>query len=255
MVRQPIIAANWKLHKTVVEATRFLDDLLHQFPDPQGIEVVIAAPFTALAALQERVQSTPFHLAAQDLFWENTGAYTGEISAPLLVDVGCSYVIIGHSERRQYFGETDETVGKKMLAALQADLRPILCIGESLAQRQTGETFAVIEQQVRSALAACSTDLALRVVLAYEPLWAIGTGMTATPAQAQEVHRHIRMLLSHLWGEDIARQVRVQYGGSVKPDNIAILMAEDDIDGALVGGASLEVNSFVQILSYGRSVS
>lgn len=255
MTRRPIIAANWKLHKTVAEATQFLDDLQRQCPELPGLDVVLAAPFTALAAMQERLRSTPYALAAQDLFWEDHGAYTGEISAPLLVDVGCSYVLVGHSERRQYFAETDDTVSKKVHAALRAGLHPIVCIGESLAQRQAGETFAVIERQIRSGLADCRSDLASRVVLAYEPLWAIGTGVTATPAQAQEVHRHIRGLFVQLWGEAVARGVRVQYGGSVRPDNIAALMAEEDIDGALVGGASLEVDSFVQILSYGRRVS
>jgi triosephosphate isomerase len=255
MTRQPIIVANWKLHKTVAEAVQFLEALQRWEPAPQGLDVVLAAPFTALAAMQERLRSTPYALAAQDLFWEDHGAYTGEISAPLLVDVGCSYVIVGHSERRQYFGETDDTVSKKVRAALHAGLRPIVCVGESLAQRQAGETFAVIERQIRSGLADCSSDLASGVVLAYEPLWAIGTGVTATPAQAQEVHRHIRDLLRQLWGEAVARGVRVQYGGSVRPDNIAALMAEADIDGALVGGASLEVDSFVQILTYGRRVS
>ncbi len=250
MARQPIIAANWKLHKTVVEARQFVDDLHHRLPDPQGVEVVLAAPFTALAAMQERIQATPFHLAAQDLFWENTGAYTGEVSASLLLDVGCSHVIVGHSERRQYFGETDNTVHKKVLAALQAGLCPIVCIGESLLQRQAGETFIVLEQQVRSGLAECRADLARHVVVAYEPIWAIGTGVTATPAQAQEIHSHIRTLLSDLWGTETAQAIRLQYGGSVNPDNIVALMAEDDIDGALVGGASLDVSSFVQILFY-----
>ena len=252
MTRQPIIVANWKLHKTVAEARQFVDELSRRFPEPQGLDVVLAAPFTALAALQERLQSTAFALAAQNVFWEAQGAYTGEISAPLLVDVGCSYVILGHSERRQYFGETDAMVCQKLHAALRAGLRPIVCIGESPAQRQAGETFAVIERQVRSGLADCSADLATHVVLAYEPLWAIGTGVTATPAQAQEVHRHIRGLLAQIWNERIAQSIRVQYGGSVRPDNIVALMAEEDIDGALVGGASLEVDTFVQILTYGR---
>ena len=254
MTRQPIIAANWKLHKTVAEARQFVDDLSRRFSEPQGLDIVLAAPFTALAAMQERLQSTPFALAAQDLFWEDRGAYTGEISAPLLVDVGCSYVIIGHSERRQYFGETDEVVCQKLHAALRAGLRPIVCIGESREERLAGQTFAIIERQIQAGLAECHVDLASRVVLAYEPLWAIGTGVTATPAQAQEVHGHIRRLLAQLWREEVAQSVRIQYGGSVRPDNIATLMAEEDIDGALVGGASLEVETFVQILSYGRNV-
>jgi len=170
----------------------------------------------------------------------------------MLVDVGCTYVIVGHSERRQYFGETDETVSKKVTAALQAGLRPIVCVGEALAQRQAGDTFAVLEQQIRYGLAACQSEAISRVVLAYEPLWAIGTGVTATPQQVQEVHGYLRTLLAHLWGETVAETVRIQYGGSVRPENIAALMAEPDIDGALVGGASLEASSFAEILMYGR---
>jgi triosephosphate isomerase len=244
------MAANWKLHKTIAEAQRFIAELSRQCPDPVEMDVVLAAPFTALAAMRESLQATPYLLAAQDVFWEDRGAYTGEVSAPLLVDVGCSYVLIGHSERRQYFGETDEIVRQKVTAALRGGLHPIVCVGESLAQRQAGDTFAVVEQQIRFGLAACDATAMLQVVLAYEPLWAIGTGLTATPAQAQAVHQHIRMLLNRMWGAEVAGAVRVQYGGSVRPDNVATLMAEDDIDGALIGGASLEVGSFVQILSY-----
>jgi triosephosphate isomerase len=251
-MRQPIIAANWKLHKTIAEARQFVAVLAQQCPAPGPIDVVIAAPFTALAALQDQLRATPFRLAAQNLFWENSGAYTGEVSAPMLVDVGCAYVIIGHSERRQYFGETDATVAKKVAAALQAGLRPIVCIGESPAQRQAGETLAVLERQVQHGLAACQSAAISQVVLAYEPLWAIGTGVTATPSQAQEVHGFLRTLLTQAWGESVAHTVRIQYGGSVRPENIAALMAEPDIDGALVGGASLDATSFAQILLYGR---
>jgi triosephosphate isomerase len=252
-MRQPIIAANWKLHKTLAEAQQFVDDVSRQYLNPDGMDVVLAAPFTALAALRDRLRTTSFHLAAQNLFWEDSGAYTGEISAPMLVDVGCSYVIVGHSERRQLFGETDETVRKKVTAAMRAGLCPIVCVGESLAQRQAGETFALIESQVRQGLAACQdSEARSRLVLAYEPLWAIGTGVTATPAQAQEVHRHLRTVLAQMWGEEVANAIRIQYGGSVRPDNIAALMAESDIDGALVGGASLEVHSFLEILTYRR---
>jgi triosephosphate isomerase len=253
MGRRPIIVANWKLHKTGAEAQQFIADLHRQCPDPAETEVVLAAPFTALAVMRACLQSTPYSLAAQDVFWEDAGAYTGEVSAPLLVDAGCSYVIIGHSERRQLFGDTDESVGKKVTAALRAGLRPIVCVGESLVQRQADATLTVVEQQIQGALAACGADVMPQVVLAYEPIWAIGTGLTATPAQAQAVHRHIRGLLAQLWGEGVAQATRVQYGGSVRPDNIAALMAEEDIDGALVGGASLEVGSFVQLLSYRRT--
>jgi triosephosphate isomerase len=217
------------------------------------MDVVLAAPFTALAAMQESLRSTSYLLAAQDVFWEDHGAYTGEVSAPLLVDVGCSYVIIGHSERRQYFGETDDTVGKKVAAALRAGLSPIVCVGESLLQRQAGETFAVVTQQLQQGLGACEAPAIVRLVLAYEPLWAIGTGVTATPAQAQEVHRHMRGVLGQLWGEAVAEAVRIQYGGSVRPNNIAALMAEDDIDGALVGGASLDIEAFMQLMCYRRT--
>ena len=251
-MRQPIITANWKLYKTVAEARHFIDALCRHCPDPGPLDVVLAAPFTALAAMQERLHSTPFFLAAQDLFWENVGAYTGEVSAPMLLDVGCTYVLVGHSERRQYFGETDETVGKKVTAAVQAGLRPIVCVGEALAQRQAGDTFVILEQQIRRSFVACEGEAISQVVLAYEPLWAIGTGVTATPQQAQEVHGYLRTLLAQLWGETVAETVRIQYGGSVRPENIAALMAEPDIDGALVGGASLDAASFAQILMYGR---
>lgn len=250
MERQPIIAANWKLHKTVAEAQQFVDALKTGTDTLDGVEVVIAAPFTALSAIQEYLWGTPIHLAAQDVFWESQGAYTGEVSAPLLVDVGCSYVLIGHSERRQYFGETDDTVQRKVQAALAAGLRPIVCIGETLEQRRAGDTFSMIETQLRCGLAGCDADQAARLVLAYEPIWAIGTGVTATPAEAQHVHRQIRSLLAEMWGEAAAQGMRVQYGGSVNPSNVAALMAEADIDGALVGGASLEVDSFIQILMY-----
>ena len=250
MERQPIIAANWKLHKTVAEARQFADVLKAGIATLDGVEVVVAAPFTALSAMQACLQGAAVHLAAQDVFWESHGAFTGEVSAPMLVDVGCSYVIIGHSERRQLFGETDDTVQRKVQAALAVGLRPIVCIGELLEQRQAGETFHVIETQLRAGLAGCDAAQAGRLVLAYEPIWAIGTGVTATPAQAQDVHRHIRHLLAVMWGETVASGLRVQYGGSVNPDNVTALMAEADIDGALVGGASLEADSFIQILSY-----
>lgn len=251
MVRRPILVANWKLHKTLAETRQFVDELWTQCQDPGAVEVVIAAPFTALTTLQERLQGLPYQLAAQNLFWENRGAYTGEVSAPLLKDVGCSYVIIGHSERRQFFGETDETVNKKVAAAIQAGLRPIVCIGETLAQRQAGEMFAVLEHQVRHGLQSCQAAHLPTMVVAYEPLWAIGTGVTATPAQAQEIHQAIRALLQQLWGVEAAQAVRLQYGGSVRADNITALMAERDIDGALVGGASLDAHSFTQIVRYG----
>ena len=248
--RQPVIAANWKMNKTLEEAGQFADNLLKQCSDPGAIEAVVAAPFTALSTLRSRLRETPFRLAAQDLFWEPAGAYTGEISAAMLVDVGCSHVIVGHSERRQGFGETDAMVDKKVAAALRAGLQPIVCLGETLDERQAGQTFGVLERQLRNSLASCPADAMPRVVLAYEPLWAIGTGVSATPQQAQEAHRHLRQSLAARWGSEAAAAVRIQYGGSVNPGNIAALMAEADIDGALVGGASLDVDSFIQLLTY-----
>ena len=255
MVRLPIIAANWKLHKTTTEASAFATALRQHVPESTRVEVIIAAPFTALATLHKVLQDTPVHVSAQNLFWESQGAYTGEISAPMLLDVGCTYVIIGHSERRQLFGETDGAVRQKVAAALQAGLNPIVCVGESLAQREADGTFSVIEQQIRDGLADCGTRDALRVVVAYEPIWAIGTGVTATPEQAQKVHQYIRSLLADLWDQACADAIRIPYGGSVNPTIINSLMAEPDIDGALVGGASLDIESFVQILSYGSSVT
>lgn len=248
--RQSIIAANWKMNKTLEEAGQFAANLLARCPGPGAIEAVIAAPFTALSTLRTRLHATPFRLAAQDLFWEPAGAYTGEISAAMLVNVGCSHVIIGHSERRQGFGETDVMVDKKVSAALQAGLQPIVCIGETLDDRQTGQTFEVLRRQIQNSLTSCSAEAVSRVVLGYEPLWAIGTGMSATPQQAQEAHRYLRELLAQRWGNEAAEAVRIQYGGSVNPDNIAALMAEADIDGALVGGASLDVDMFIQLLTY-----
>ena len=248
--RRFIVAANWKMNKTLEEAGQFADNLLQQYPDPGAVEAVIAPPFTALSTLQGRLRATPFGLAAQDLFWEPAGAHTGEISAAMLVDVGCSHVIIGHSERRQGFGETDAVVDKKVSAALQAGLQPIVCIGETLDERQAGHTFDVLKRQLQNSLASCSADAMPRIVLGYEPLWAIGTGVSATPQQAQEAHRYLRDLLVQRWGTEAAEAVRIQYGGSVNPGNIAALMAEEDIDGALVGGASLDVGSFIQLLTY-----
>jgi triosephosphate isomerase len=248
--RQPIIAGNWKMNKTLEEARQFADNLLRRCPEPGGVEAVIAAPFTALSTLGDRLRETRFGLAAQDLFWEPAGAYTGEISPAMLVDAGCSHVIVGHSERRQGFGETDAMVDRKVSAALQAGLRPIVCIGETLDDRKAGQTFDVLERQLQASLDSCAADAVSRIIVGYEPLWAIGTGLSAAPHQAQEAHGHLRDVLARRWGQEAAEAVRIQYGGSVNPDNIAALMAEEDIDGALVGGASLDVDSFIQLLNY-----
>ena len=247
-MRTPIVVANWKLNKTVGEAVRFASALRDMVSDVGGVEIVVAPAFTALSCVASTLQGSNIHLSAQDVFWEDNGAFTGEISPAMLKGVGCEYVIIGHSERRQYFGETNEAVSRKVKAALSNDLKPILCVGESLEDREAGRTESVIEDHVRNAIAGISPDAILSTVVAYEPVWAIGTGVTATSDQAQNAHIFIRSLLSEMYSVDLAAEVRIQYGGSVKPDNTSELMAQPDVDGALVGSASLEVESFEQIV-------
>jgi triosephosphate isomerase len=252
MMRTPIIAGNWKMHKTAREAIDFVTRLRQELGDGEAIEVVVAPPFVALVPVAQLLAGTRIAVAAQDCFWEKEGAYTGEVSVPMLRDAGCSYVIIGHSERRAYFGEGDEQVNKKVKAALAHDLRPIVCVGESLEERERGDTFRIVERQVREGLKGVSEAAVQALVIAYEPVWAIGTGRTATPEQAQEVHSFIRGLVAAIFSREGAELLRIQYGGSVKPDNIDALMVQPDIDGALVGGASLEVESFVRIVRFER---
>jgi len=247
MPRTPIVVGNWKLHKNVADALALVTELKNQLGTVRDVEVGVAPVFTALHPVARRLEGTALRLCAQDCFWEAQGAWTGEVSAPLLADVGCAYVIVGHSERRQHFGELDAAVGLKARAVLGAGLSPIVCVGETEKERDAGETFGRISAQLDGALADLAAADAGRVVLAYEPVWAIGTGRTATPAQAQEVHRFIRGRLRERWA-DAADGVRLQYGGSVKPENAAELMAQPDIDGALVGGASLKADSFVGIV-------
>jgi triosephosphate isomerase len=251
-MRRPIIVGNWKMHKTTAEAVALVNALRTSVAQVQDVDIGVAPPYTALMAVAEALRGSTLFVAAQNMHWEPQGAFTGEISAPMLTDIGCARVIIGHSERRQYFAETDTTVNKKLRAALNAQLDPILCIGETLAQREGNATFGVLEQQVRQGLADIAADSMSRVVMAYEPIWAIGTGKTATPAQAQEVHAFIRSLLGELYGKALADEVRIQYGGSVNAGNIQTLMTQSDVDGALVGGASLEASSFAQIVSFQR---
>jgi triosephosphate isomerase len=251
-MRRPIIVGNWKMHKTTAEAVALVNALRTSVAQVQDVDIGVAPPYTALMAVAEALRGSTLFVAAQNMHWEPQGAFTGEISAPMLTDIGCARVIIGHSERRQYFAETDTTVNKKLRAALNAQLDPILCIGETLAQREGNATFGVLEQQVRQGLADIAADSMSRVVMAYEPIWAIGTGKTATPAQAQEVHAFIRSLLGELYGKALADEVRIQYGGSVNAGNIHTLMTQADVDGALVGGASLEASSFAQIVSFQR---
>jgi len=250
-VRTPVIAGNWKLFKTIGEAVALIDELKTSLGPVTGVEIIVAPVFTALSAVVAAAQGSLIKVAAQDCFWEEEGAYTGEVSPKLLKDVGCSHVIIGHSERRQYFGETDETVNRKTRAALAAGLNVLMCVGETLAEREAGNTFSVVETQVTSGLQGISTADLQQLVIAYEPVWAIGTGKTATDEQAQEVHAAIRSLVAGLYSQDAADAIRILYGGSVKPENVQGLMAQPDIDGALVGGASLKADSFAGIVRFG----
>ena len=247
-MRTPIVAGNWKCHKTTRETTDLIRELLMQLEGVEGVDVVICPPFTALSVANARLSQTTVSLGSQDLFWEPQGAYTGEISAPMLIDVGCRYCIIGHSERRLHFHETDEQVHKKLSAALANNLTPILCIGETLQQREAGQTFDVIRRQLDGALIDIPLLDAHRMVLAYEPVWAIGTGRNATPEQAQEVQAFIRQQLAARWEADAAQRIRIQYGGSVTASNAAELLQQPDVDGALVGGASLKAESFSAIV-------
>ncbi|HSM91343.1 MAG TPA: triose-phosphate isomerase [Anaeromyxobacteraceae bacterium] len=245
MARKKFVCGNWKMHRTVAEAVA----LAREVRDAVGsspVQVAIAPPFTALHAVKQVLAGGPVELSAQDVHWEPQGAFTGEVSAPMLAEVGCRHVIIGHSERRQFFGETDESVRKKTGAVLGAGMLPIVCVGETLAEREAGRTLEVVGRQVRGGLAGFGEALAA-VTVAYEPVWAIGTGKTATSAQAQEVHAAIRAILRELCG-GLAEGIRIQYGGSVKPDNAAELLAQPDVDGALVGGASLKAADFAAIV-------
>ncbi len=247
MSRTRFVCGNWKLHKTVAESLELATAIKNAVGPLRDVEVAIAPVFTALHAVAKRLEGSSLGVAGQDCFWEDQGAWTGEVSAKLLKDVGCKYVIIGHSERRQHFTETDHAVNLKTKAALRNGLLPIVCVGETEKERDAGETFGRIETQLEGGLRELSNDDMLKVTLAYEPVWAIGTGRTATPAQAEEVHAYIRSRLSDKFGS-VAEKVRIQYGGSVKPDNAALLLGQTDIDGALVGGASLKAEDFLNII-------
>lgn len=248
-MRRPVIAANWKMNKTVSESLEFLNEFLPAVKDVKDADIVIAPPFTALLSVSEKLSGTNVSLAAQNVFYEEKGAYTGEISTMMLKDAGCSHVIIGHSERRQRFGETDESVNKKIKAAIKTGLMVIFCIGETLDERKAGRTFDVLKRQLSAGLTEVDIEDA---VIAYEPIWAIGTGVTATPEQAEEVHRFIRQEVGSIYGNGV-ETARILYGGSVTPENIAELMASPDVDGALVGGASLKPESFAKIVKFRRS--
>lgn len=249
-MRKPIIAGNWKMHKTVLQAVGLVEDLKPLVENVTDVEVVVCPTFTALHAVSQAIQGSNIALGAQNMHWEDQGAFTGEISPVMLKDMGCQYVILGHSERRQYFGETNEVVNKKVHAAFKHDLTPIVCVGELLEEREAGKTKEIVENQTRFSLANLSPDQAKQAVVAYEPVWAIGTGKTASSADAQAVIGYIRQILEDMYGESIAALVRIQYGGSVKPDNSSELMGQPDIDGALVGGAALEAQSFAGIVNF-----
>jgi len=245
----PVIAGNWKMHKTSAEAIALVKELAGSVANAMGREIVVCPPFTALMAVKAALDGTNIKLGAQNLSWENQGAFTGEISAPMLKDVGCEYVIIGHSERRQFFAETDENVSRKLKAALAANLIPIVCVGESLSEREAGITSTVVSRQVKLGLSNLTADEAKSIIIAYEPIWAIGTGRTATPETAQETVAFIRRRLRERFGA-AADRVRILYGGSVKAANIDALMVQPDIDGVLVGGASLEAQEFARIVRF-----
>ena len=254
-MRTPFIAGNWKMYKTVHEAVVYAKEFRGVVKDVKGVEIVLAPSFTALHAVAEATRNTNISLAAQDVFWEREGPYTGAISPLMVKEAGAEYVIIGHSERRTLFGETDASVNRKTMAALAVELTPIVCIGETLEQRDRDETMTVLDRQITDGLDGLTVDRVASLVLAYEPVWAIGTGRTATPDQAAEAHAHIRRRLRQWFGAAAADQCRLIYGGSVKPDNIQSLMLADNVDGALVGGASLTVRAFADLVTRSRAAT
>ena len=245
---RPLIVGNWKMYKNIAETQTLINVIKAGVHTSTDVEVAICPPFTTLAAASEALKDSKIDLGAQDMYFETEGAYTGEVSPLMLKDVGCRYVILGHSERRTIFHESDELVQKKLIAALKYSFIPIVCIGETLEEREARQAFEVVKRQLDTALSATAADDIDRIVLAYEPVWAIGTGRTATPEQAEQMHSYIRRLLNEKYGEDVASKVRILYGGSVKPDNISQLMSKPNLDGALVGGASIKAESFIQIV-------
>lgn len=253
-MRKPLIAGNWKMFKTVHEAVAFAKEFKNIVRDVTEVDIVLAPPFTAVHAVAEAARASNIAVAAQDVFWEREGAFTGAVSAAMVREAGAEYVIVGHSERRRIFGDTDVAVNRKTLAALGGDLTPIVCVGETLEEREANRTLAVLDQQVKAALEGVTPEQVSDLAIAYEPVWAIGTGRNATAAQAQEAHAHIRARLRQWFGADAAERCRIVYGGSVKPDNAAELLREADVDGALVGGASLDVRGFGEIVTRARPV-
>ncbi|NVN91724.1 MAG: triose-phosphate isomerase [Desulfuromonadales bacterium] len=247
-MRIPVIAGNWKLYKTIGESVAMVNELKPLVAGIEGVEIVVAPVFTALGSVSAALSGSAICVSGQDCFWEEEGAFTGEVSPKLLKDAGCSHVIIGHSERRLYFGESDDSVNRKVRAAISAGLTAIVCVGETLEERDARATFTVVGKQIRGSLDGFSADDFKQIVIAYEPVWAIGTGKTATAEQAQDVHEYIRNLVLMLSGNSVSDSLRILYGGSVKPDNIKGLMAQPDIDGALIGGASLKAATFAEMI-------
>ena len=247
-MRRPVIAGNWKLNKTVSEAIELVNSLKRELIDIQETEIIVCPVYTALSDLSDLLVDSNISLGAQNVYWESSGAFTGEVSSAMLKDAGCKYVIIGHSERRKYFNESDQTVNKRIKAAQQSGLIPIFCVGETLEEREADKTIDVIKRQLTGGLEGLEKDALLNLIIAYEPVWAIGTGKTATPGQAQEVHGFIRSWLVENCSEEVAESLRILYGGSVKSANIKELMQQGDIDGALVGGASLDSSSFAELV-------
>ena len=248
-MRKPIIAGNWKMHKTIAEAVEFVNDIKDKVNNTD-VEAVICAPFTLLKDLKEATKGTNIKIGAQNMHYAEQGAFTGEISAPMLKELNIDYVVLGHSERRQYFNETNETVNKKVIKALEEGIDPILCVGETLEEREAAETKNICKEQTEKALVGVSAEDMKKVVIAYEPVWAIGTGKTATAEDANDVIAYIREVVKGLYGEEISEEVRIQYGGSVKPSNVAEIMNQSDIDGALVGGASLLASDYTELVNF-----
>lgn len=250
-MRKKIVAGNWKMYRTPAQAVSLVTEILATAPPRNDRDVVVCPPFTALSRVSQLLKGSPVKLGAQNVHWEREGAFTGEISAPMLKEVGCEYVIVGHSERRQYFAEGDAILVKKLRAVFDSQMTPILCVGESLEERERGDTEAVLEFQMRGALGEFVATQVTGLVVAYEPVWAIGTGKTATPEMVVQAHAFLRRLLGKMFGPAFAEQTRIQYGGSVKPENAAELLGQIEIDGALVGGASLKSDSFLRIVAAG----
>ncbi|MFZ3576672.1 triose-phosphate isomerase [Virgibacillus sp. DJP39] len=251
-MRNKVIAGNWKMNKVLAEAEEFVQEVIKKDPADQNVEAIVCAPFPFLATLVQQTRNSTVKIAAQNMHFAENGAYTGEVSPVMLKDLGVTHVVIGHSERREHFAETDETVNKKVNAAFEHALTPIMCVGETLEQRESNETMNHIEEQVSAGLKGLTEDQVAKTIVAYEPIWAIGTGKTASSSDANEVCKHIRNVIEKVTSEETANQVVIQYGGSVKPANVDELLAQSDIDGALVGGASLEADSFIQLVEAGK---